>query len=96
MRKPIIFRRIARAFGVTSAIVLGLSLGQAVPQVAAPIAAQTNAADLDRAVAALRGISTMRASFTQTDRAGNSVNGTMTLKRPGKIRFDYGLSLIHI
>lgn len=56
----------------------------------APASAQTNAADLDRAVTALRGISTMRASFTQTDRAGNSANGTMTLKRPGKIRFDYG------
>ena len=57
---------------------------------ATPAAAQTNAADLDRAVAALRGISTMRADFTQTDRAGNTARGVMTLKRPGKIRFDYG------
>ena len=32
----------------------------------------------------------MRASFTQIDRQGNAVAGTMTLKRPGKIRFDYG------
>ncbi|QFT76577.1 outer membrane lipoprotein carrier protein LolA [Erythrobacter sp. THAF29] len=52
--------------------------------------AQTSSADLDRAVAALRAISTMRADFTQTDRAGNTARGTMTLKRPGKIRFDYG------
>ncbi|MDY7097031.1 MAG: outer membrane lipoprotein carrier protein LolA [Pseudomonadota bacterium] len=52
--------------------------------------AQTSAADLDRAVAALRGISTMRADFTQTDRQGNLARGVMTLKRPGKIRFDYG------
>ncbi|MEL7217760.1 MAG: outer membrane lipoprotein carrier protein LolA [Pseudomonadota bacterium] len=52
--------------------------------------AQTSAADLDRAVEALRGISTMRANFSQTDRQGNVARGVMTLKRPGKIRFDYG------
>lgn len=45
--------------------------------------------DLDRAVAALRGISTMKADFTQTDRQGQSLAGVMTLKRPGKIRFEY-------
>ena len=57
---------------------------------ATPAVAQTSAADLDRAVEALRGISTMRANFSQTDRAGNTARGVMTLKRPGKIRFDYG------
>lgn len=57
---------------------------------AVPVAAQTRSGDLDRAVTALRGISTMKANFTQTDRAGNSARGTMTLKRGGKIRFDYG------
>jgi outer membrane lipoprotein-sorting protein len=56
----------------------------------APAYAQSDAAKLDLAVAALRGISTMRASFTQTDRNGNVSRGVMTLKRPGKIRFDYG------
>lgn len=55
-----------------------------------PASAQTASADIDRAVKALRGISTMKADFTQTDRAGNTLRGTMTLKRPGKIRFDYG------
>ncbi|MDJ0978277.1 MAG: outer membrane lipoprotein carrier protein LolA [Erythrobacter sp.] len=55
-----------------------------------PAHAQTQPGDLDRAVAALRGISTMRADFTQTDRQNNSVRGVLTLKRPGKIRFDYG------
>jgi len=52
--------------------------------------AQTASADLDRAIAAMRGISTMRADFTQTDRQGNLQKGTLTLKRGGKIRFDYG------
>lgn len=52
-----------------------------------PVAAAEG--DLDRAVAALRGISTMKADFTQTDRKGQTVSGEMTLKRPGKIRFQY-------
>jgi outer membrane lipoprotein-sorting protein len=60
------------------------------PVAPAPLAAQASAGDLDRVVAALRGISTMRADFTQTDRQGNVASGVMTLKRPGKIRFDYG------
>ena len=54
---------------------------------AAPAAAQTSG--LDAAVAALRGIGTMRADFTQTDRKGQRIGGVMTLKRPGKIRFEY-------
>ncbi len=57
---------------------------------ATPASAQTRTGDLDRAVTALRGIDTMRADFTQTDRSGNSVRGVLTLKRGGKIRFDYG------
>ena len=54
---------------------------------AVPAAAQTG--DLDRAVAALRGISTLKADFTQTDRSGRAVRGELTLKQPGKIRFEY-------
>ena len=70
--------------------------GAAVPPVAAlvapstPVSAQTQPGDLDRAVRALRGITTMRADFTQTDRSGNTTSGVLTLKQPGKIRFDYG------
>ena len=55
---------------------------------AAPVAA-AGAPDLARAVAALRGISTMRADFIQTDRNGQRVSGVLTLKRPGRIRFQY-------
>ncbi len=40
----------------------------------------------------LRGINTMTADFTQTDRRGRALSGTLSLKRPGKIRFDYGRS----
>ncbi|MCG7346780.1 LolA family protein [Sphingomonas sp. ACRSK] len=31
----------------------------------------------------------MTAAFTQTDRAGKVLTGTLTLKKPGKIRFQY-------
>ncbi|HSF13311.1 MAG TPA: outer membrane lipoprotein carrier protein LolA [Erythrobacter sp.] len=71
------------------ALALGLSpIGTAIAP--APVAAQTAASELDKVVGALRAISTMRADFIQTDRQGNAVRGVMTLKRPGKIRFDYG------
>jgi outer membrane lipoprotein-sorting protein len=81
-------------FSVAFAASLGLTaLGaSAFGVLASPVSAQaqTKAGDLDRALAALRGISTMRADFTQTDRAGQIMRGELTLKRPGKIRFDYG------
>lgn len=69
----------ALAVSAPAALVLGAS---------APATAQQSA-DLDSAVAALRGITTMKADFTQTDRRGQTVAGVMTLKRPGKIRFEY-------
>jgi len=40
----------------------------------------------------LRAVTTMTAGFTQTDRRGRSLSGTLTIKRPGRIRFDYGRS----
>ncbi|AOH83655.1 cell envelope biogenesis protein LolA [Sphingomonas panacis] len=44
----------------------------------------------------LRSIQTMTAAFTQTDRNGKVVTGTLTLKQPGKIRFQYqkGVSIL--
>ncbi len=85
-------RRTGIAFTAAGAIALGfgLPLGGPAADLTSAASAQTTSADLDRAVSALRAISTMRADFTQTDRAGNAARGTMTLKRPGKIRFDYG------
>ncbi|NCU11609.1 MAG: outer membrane lipoprotein carrier protein LolA [Sphingomonadaceae bacterium] len=56
---------------------------------AAPAAAQAQNGDLAQAVTALRGISTLRADFVQIDRAGKRLNGVMTLKRPGRVRFQY-------
>jgi outer membrane lipoprotein-sorting protein len=37
----------------------------------------------------LRAVTTMTADFTQTDRTGRTLSGTIQLKRPGRIRFAY-------
>ena len=55
----------------------------------APAAAQVQSGDLVNAVTALRAITTMRADFAQTDLRGKRLTGVLTLKNPGKIRFQY-------
>jgi outer membrane lipoprotein-sorting protein len=47
------------------------------------------ASPLTQVTAHLKAVNTMVASFRQTDRKGRSLTGTMTLKRPGKLRFQY-------
>jgi outer membrane lipoprotein-sorting protein len=37
----------------------------------------------------LRGISTMTADFVQSDRNGKAVSGKLSLRQPGRIRFEY-------
>lgn len=54
---------------------------------ASPATAQN--ADLTAVQAHLRAVTTMTAKFAQTDRAGKTLTGTLQLKRPGKIRFQY-------
>lgn len=51
--------------------------------------AQAPAAALSAVQAHLRATQTMTADFTQTDRSGQQVTGTLTLKKPGRIRFEY-------
>jgi outer membrane lipoprotein-sorting protein len=59
----------------------------------APVAAQASQNQgLTQVQSHLRAVQTMTARFTQTDRRGRSLNGTMSIKRPGRIRFDYGRS----
>ena len=57
--------------------------------VSASAFAQAPATELAGAVTALRAISTLRADFTQTDADGKRVSGVLTIKRPGRIRFQY-------
>ena len=66
---------------------LALAVPAALALPAAPAAAQ--ASQLDQAVTALRAITTMRADFSQTDRNGQVLRGVLTLKAPGRIRFEY-------
>lgn len=57
----------------------------------APAAAPAaNPADLAKIQAHLRAVDTMSANFTQTDSKGQTLTGTLKLKRPGRIRFEYG------
>ena len=45
--------------------------------------------DLAKVQAHLVAVQSMTATFSQTDRNGRTLNGTLSLKRPGKIRFQY-------
>jgi outer membrane lipoprotein-sorting protein len=45
--------------------------------------------DLSEVVAHMQAVTTMTATFTQTDRNGKSLSGQLLLKRPGKVRFEY-------
>ncbi|HTG38615.1 outer membrane lipoprotein carrier protein LolA [Sphingomonas sp.] len=72
---------------IASALSLGLAV--ALPVAAVPAAAQTQGGDLAAVQAHLRAVDSMTAAFSQTDRAGKVLNGTLTLKKPGKIRFQY-------
>ena len=77
-----IFRLTFRSFA-SAAVSAALVVSASVPAVA------QNSADLAGAVTALRAISTLRADFIQADPNGQRVKGVLTLKRPGKIRFQY-------
>ena len=57
--------------------------------VAAPAAAAENP-DLAKVSAHITSVDTMTAHFVQTDAKGRSAAGTLQLKRPGRIRFQYG------
>ena len=45
--------------------------------------------DLQQIQRHLQTLGSMTATFTQTDRAGKVLTGTLTLKQPGRIRFQY-------
>jgi chaperone LolA len=65
------------------------ALAAAAVVVAAPAAAR-DSADLARLKSHIGAVQTMTANFTQTDARGRSAAGTLQLKRPGKVRFQYG------
>ncbi|MDB5678183.1 outer membrane lipoprotein carrier protein LolA [Sphingomonas bacterium] len=52
-------------------------------------AAPSTSPELAKVQAHLSAVQSMTAAFTQTDRNGKMLTGTLSLKRPGKIRFQY-------
>src|SRR5690242_3216002 len=52
-------------------------------------AAAADSPDLARLKAHLSALQTMTANFTQTDAKGRVSTGTLQLKRPGRVRFEY-------
>lgn len=74
---------------VSAAALAALSVPAMLAPLPALAAGDADARQLDQAVAALRGIDTLKADFVQTDRNGSTVRGVLTLKRPGRIRFQY-------
>lgn len=55
----------------------------------AAVAAPATSPDLAKVEAHLRAVKSLTATFAQTDRNGKLLTGTLTLKQPGKIRFQY-------
>jgi outer membrane lipoprotein-sorting protein len=83
-------RKIPRSFEMRFAnsfaralIPIGI-VGTAVSAVAA------EAPEMARLKAHIGSVQTMTADFTQTDAGGRSATGTLQLRRPGKVRFQYG------
>lgn len=70
---------------------LFLSLGAASVAIAAataPVQAQT-ASTLSAVESHIEQVATMSATFSQSDRKGQTMTGKMLIKRPGQIRFEY-------
>lgn len=72
----------------TLAIAIAIAAVPAVIPTPAAIA-QQGQSDLGRVNAYIRAVTTLTADFTQTDRNGQTLTGKLTLKQPGKIRFQY-------
>jgi outer membrane lipoprotein-sorting protein len=80
------FRYLAPAFAVVAGTI-GLVLSAPVPVSAQAAPALTG--DLLRVQRHLEAMNTLVADFTQTDRNGQVQSGQLTMKQPGRIRFQY-------
>ena len=68
---------------------LALTASIAIAPIGHVLAQQAPASDLEKVSAYIRGVTTMTADFSQTDRNGQTLTGQLTLKQPGKVRFQY-------
>lgn len=83
---PMTFRFLARSPARSLAVLAAIALPLSPPLSLSAIAQQGTLAQVQRH---LRATQTMTAAFEQTDRAGKTLGGTLTLKKPGKVRFQY-------
>ena len=60
------------------------------PAMVATSAVAAESPDLAKLRAHIGSVQTMSANFVQTDARGRSAAGTLQLKRPGRVRFQYG------
>ena len=60
-----------------------------IPLAALVAAAPQPSGDLAQVQRHLQALGTMTSAFSQTDRNGQTLTGTLTIKQPGKIRFQY-------
>jgi len=82
-----ILRPFTRALTIGAAFTVPLAALAPVAIVPAHAADNDDLAAVNRAI---RGINTLSADFTQTDRNGQISTGRLLLKQPGHVRFDYG------
>jgi outer membrane lipoprotein-sorting protein len=74
---------------VTRRYVLALMLAAAVTCPAVAQQRSNNAAELQRVESYLNSIQTLRARFVQVASNGGTAEGTLLIKRPGKLKLDY-------
>lgn len=71
------------------ALTLGAVAASFTPALTAQAQTGNATAQLAQVQAHLRATTSMTAGFTQIDRSGQTLTGTITLKKPGRIRFQY-------
>jgi outer membrane lipoprotein-sorting protein len=84
-----LFKRPLRAALAGALAAAAIPTALTLPVATANAQANTGQSDIDKAVRALRAITTLRADFIQTDRSGTSLKGELTMKQPGRIKFEY-------
>jgi outer membrane lipoprotein-sorting protein len=71
---------------IAAALITPAALVMVIP---ASLGALQQSGKMDAVVAHMKTVGTMNATFTQTNRNGQSVSGKILLKRPGHVRFEY-------
>jgi outer membrane lipoprotein-sorting protein len=80
----------SRSFDMNFSTKLARAIVPAAVVVLAVPAVAKDSADMAHLKAHITSVHSMTANFVQTDSRGRSSAGSMQLKRPGKVRFEYG------